>query len=109
MFEVFSFKKTPKGVDAYDSEDEDNNIFCQSYPTKSNLNFSLKRSLVLFEEVFLKPGVWDQFVPVYAELLQRNGDEKTVRKFLEDYRDKNPLNPNTHRQWNGVFYQAPCS
>ena len=91
------FFLNPKGVDTYDSEDENDNMFPQTFPTKSNLDFSLRRSFVLFEEVFSKPGVWDQFVPVYVELLQRNGGESTVRKFLEEYRKMNPLNPNSHR------------
>ena len=91
------FFLNPKGVDTYDSEDENDNMFPQTFPTKGNLDFSLRRSFVLFEEVFSKPGVWDQFVPVYVELLQRNGGESTVRKFLEEYREMNPLNPNSHR------------
>ena len=83
--------------DIYDSEEEDDNIFSQTFVAKNSLNFSLKRSLVLFEEVFSKPGIWDQFVPLYVELLRQNGDENKGREFLEEYRDRNPSNPNTHR------------
>ena len=103
LFEALLYqpKKTEsteiQAVDIFDSEDEDENIFSQSRPMKNILDFSLKRSLVLFEEIFSKPAVWDQFVPTYVEVLQQNEDKNTVRKFLEEYRDKNPLNPNAHR------------
>ena len=86
-------------MDIYDSEDEHDNIFVKSFHAKSNLDFSLKRSLVLFEEVFRKPGVWDQFIPVYVQLLETNGMD-LVKEFLKEYRDKNPLNPNSHRYGN---------
>ena len=84
-------------MDIYDTDDEQDNIFVnKSFHAKTNLDFSLKRSLVLFEEVFRKPGVWDQFVPVYVSLLERSGKD-LVKSFLTEYRDKNPLNPNSHR------------
>ena len=86
-----------KVVDIFDSEDEDDNIFSDSRPTKNILAFSLERSLVLYEEVFSKAGVWDQFVPTCLEVLQQSQNKNTVRKLLEEYKDKNPLNPNTHR------------
>ena len=103
LFEALLYqpKKTEstviQAVDIFDSEDEDENIFSHSRPMKNILDFSLKRSLVLFEEVFSKAAVWDQFVPTYYEVLQQNKDKNTVRIFLEEYRDRNPLNPNTHR------------
>lgn len=85
------------GLDFSDSEEEHDDIFQQTLATKTNLDFSLKRSTVLFEEVFSSPGVWDCFVPAYVELLKSSEGVSGVRKFLEGYREKNVLNPNAHR------------
>ncbi|XP_028405068.1 TATA box-binding protein-associated factor RNA polymerase I subunit A-like [Dendronephthya gigantea] len=87
----------PQGMETYFSEDEQDFMFPQTLVTKTKLDFSLKRSLVLFEEVFSKPGIWDQFVPIYVELLEMNGERNAVRKFLEQYKNTNPLNPNALR------------
>lgn len=86
-----------EGMETYFSEDEQDFMFPQTLSSNTKLDFSLKRSLVLFEEVFSKPGIWDQFVPVYVELLGMDGNGSAVRKFLEQYKDMNPLNPNAHR------------
>lgn len=61
------------------------------------VGFSAKKAMNLFEEVFAVSGVWDVFVPAYTNLLMRHEGVTQTRKFLKKYRDKNMLNPNTHR------------
>ncbi|XP_046864954.1 TATA box-binding protein-associated factor RNA polymerase I subunit A-like isoform X4 [Xenia sp. Carnegie-2017] len=83
--------------DMYDSDEEQDNWLSQTTQSQRNLNFSWKQSMVLFQDVFSNPGVWDQFVPTYLELLKCQEEEGLVRRFLCDYKNNNPTNPNSHR------------
>lgn len=81
----------------YDSDEEQDNWLSQTTQSQRNLNFSWKQSMVLFQDVFSNPGVWDQFVPTYLELLKCQEEEGLVHRFLCDYKNNNPTNPNSHR------------
>ena len=78
------------------SDEEEHSEYGEQWVNRK-VDFSVKHSVNLFEEVFSVPGVWDIFVPAYVDLLKHCKGMTQARVFLENYRDRNMFNPNAHR------------
>ncbi|NXX14911.1 TAF1A polymerase, partial [Podargus strigoides] len=57
-----------------------------------------RKAAVNLREIIKVPGVWDQFVKCYVDLLEFYGDHNEARQVLNEYayNSKFPANPNAH-------------
>ncbi|XP_037261552.1 TATA box-binding protein-associated factor RNA polymerase I subunit A isoform X2 [Falco rusticolus] len=57
-----------------------------------------RKAAVNLKEIIEIPGVWDQFVKCYVDLLEFYGDHNEARQVLNEYayNSKFPANPNAH-------------
>ncbi|XP_061221036.1 TATA box-binding protein-associated factor RNA polymerase I subunit A [Neopsephotus bourkii] len=65
---------------------------------EQEMHSCFRNAAVNLKEIIKMPGIWDQFVKCYVDLLEFYGDHDEARQVLHDYayNSKLPANPNAH-------------
>uniref|UniRef100_A0A8C4XSP5 TATA-box binding protein associated factor, RNA polymerase I subunit A n=1 Tax=Falco tinnunculus TaxID=100819 RepID=A0A8C4XSP5_FALTI len=65
---------------------------------EQEMHSCFRKAAVNLKEIIEIPGVWDQFVKCYVDLLEFYGDHNEARQVLNEYayNSKFPANPNAH-------------